>query len=152
MTFRAADNPMTENYGSYGGHIVMSDPDANLWRMYYKATLNGDVCIRLRTAPMVTTQIKKGAVENIDNGLSLNAVPNPFNFATNIELSLNRDQKAVLQLFNIKGELITTLFNEKMCSGNHKIIWNAEYLTPQMIVARLTTDNTVSSHTLILCK
>jgi len=69
MTIKAADNPHTEHYGSYGGHIVYPDEDANMWRQYYVATAGSEISVRLRTAPMSNPQTNERTVlYNFDTG------------------------------------------------------------------------------------
>ena len=51
--------------------------------------------------------------------------PNPFNPVTNISFSLPKDQNVRLNIFNMKGQLVNTLINEKRSAGKHTIHWNA---------------------------
>jgi len=50
--------------------------------------------------------------------------PNPFNPITTFSYSLAGESKVVLTLFNIKGQKIKTLVNEKQTAGNHQVIWD----------------------------
>lgn len=50
--------------------------------------------------------------------------PNPFNPCTSIVFTLNHEEKTELSVFNIKGQKIKTLLNDKVQAGNHKIIWD----------------------------
>jgi hypothetical protein len=50
--------------------------------------------------------------------------PNPFNPETVINFSLKQENQVKLEIFNVKGELIKTLVNGVMPSGQHHIIWN----------------------------
>ena len=51
--------------------------------------------------------------------------PNPFNPKINFEFSLNFAQYIYFQIFNIKGELVETLIQKQLNSGNHSLFWNA---------------------------
>jgi PKD repeat protein len=55
---------------------------------------------------------------------SLSAYPNPFNPSTTIEFSLVNNEKIEISVFNIMGQKITTLVDEKLDIGNHQITWN----------------------------
>lgn len=55
--------------------------------------------------------------------------PNPFNPETeiNFEISaLDNNQNCTLEIYNIKGQLVRTLWNETLPAGKHKIIWNGK--------------------------
>jgi hypothetical protein len=49
--------------------------------------------------------------------------PNPFNPDTRIDFSLKEDASVVLEVFNIKGQRVTTLVNEDLPAGNHSVVW-----------------------------
>jgi len=50
--------------------------------------------------------------------------PNPFNPTTNIEFSIPRSATIQLNVYNILGELVKTLVNGDIVSGNYKVTWN----------------------------
>ena len=50
--------------------------------------------------------------------------PNPFNPATTIHFSLKDPSHVTLDIFNIKGERIRRLVDEKLDSGNYHRVWN----------------------------
>ncbi len=51
--------------------------------------------------------------------------PNPFNPATTLRYALPRAERVTLQVFNLLGELITTLVDdEQQDAGYHAAIWN----------------------------
>ncbi len=52
--------------------------------------------------------------------------PNPFNPETNIAFSLAETSDVRIDVFNIKGQKVKTLVNEKLDKGNHSIIWGGE--------------------------
>jgi hypothetical protein len=52
--------------------------------------------------------------------------PNPFNPMTNIGFYLPRASFVTLKIYNILGQELETIINEKRKSGNHSITWNAD--------------------------
>lgn len=50
--------------------------------------------------------------------------PNPFNPDTNITFSLANTSHVILEIFNCKGEKITTLVNEVLEAEHHTVNWN----------------------------
>jgi DNA/RNA endonuclease YhcR with UshA esterase domain len=66
--------------------------------------------------------------------------PNPFNPSTEIEYSLVRPGITSLDIYNIRGERVTRLFEGEQAAGSHRITWNAEAMASGIYFARLTVD------------
>ncbi len=49
--------------------------------------------------------------------------PNPFNPETTINFSIHKPEEVELKIYNIKGQLVKTLIDEKIEPGVHKVIW-----------------------------
>ncbi len=58
--------------------------------------------------------------------LALSNHPNPFNPTTTISFSIPTDDKVVLKVYNIKGQLVKTLVNDHLEAGTHKAVWNGD--------------------------
>ena len=52
--------------------------------------------------------------------------PNPFNPTTTINYSLKENVKVLLNIYNIKGQLVKVLFNDFQNAGEHSAIWNGD--------------------------
>jgi len=50
--------------------------------------------------------------------------PNPFNPETTIRYSLKESVPVVIEIYNVKGQLVKTLVNEAKAAGNHSVVWN----------------------------
>jgi len=50
--------------------------------------------------------------------------PNPFNPETVIKFSLSKDSWATLRVYNILGQMVTTLVDEQKSAGEYAIKWN----------------------------
>jgi len=53
----------------------------------------------------------------------LPAVPNPFNPSTDISFTLSKDSWTTLQIYDLAGRLVTTLYNGPQSSGKHTVTW-----------------------------
>ncbi len=51
--------------------------------------------------------------------------PNPFNPVTTINYDLVQNTNVLLQVFNLKGQLIETLVNQHQDAGQYSVAWNA---------------------------
>lgn len=52
--------------------------------------------------------------------------PNPFNPTTSINFSLAKDSNVNLAIYNVKGQKVKTLINNKMTAGKHNIVWDGK--------------------------
>ncbi len=51
--------------------------------------------------------------------------PNPFNPSTTIRFELPRTVDVRLRVYNVKGELVSTLIDKRMSKGQGEVAWNA---------------------------
>ena len=52
--------------------------------------------------------------------------PNPFNPETTISFSIKEDCRVTIDVYNIKGQKVKTLVNEKLNAGAHQVIWHGK--------------------------
>ncbi len=50
--------------------------------------------------------------------------PNPFNTSTVIAYELPSDQDVTLEIYNVRGEKVITLFSGRQTAGRHQIRWH----------------------------
>ena len=50
--------------------------------------------------------------------------PNPFNPITEIKFALPEKSQVKLEIFNILGQVVTTLADREFSAGNHSLTWN----------------------------
>ncbi len=64
---------------------------------------------------------------NLPNEFKLNQnYPNPFNPSTTISFELPSSSWVSLKIYNVKGELITSIVDEHLSKGHHEFNWNAK--------------------------
>lgn len=97
------------------------------------------------------------AVSSINDGSSMTTVfdllqnyPNPFNSSTNIEFFIPESELASLEVFDILGNHISTLVNEKLSSGNHVVKFNSTGLPAGVYFYRLKSSDLVKIKKLIV--
>ena len=50
--------------------------------------------------------------------------PNPFNPETTIAFTLPKENRTILNIYNIRGQRVRSLWNDTLSEGHHKIVWN----------------------------
>lgn len=109
-------SPMFSLSLDQSGHLWGSDKWGTLFTLnYITTTLNVDI-----------KSVPPNHVELYQN------YPNPFNPSTNIRCSLPGNSEATLEIFDVLGKKITTVFHGALSSGSHTFLWNGldEHGTP----------------------
>ncbi len=96
----------------------------------------------------------QNAVQKIN--LSQN-YPNPFNPSTTICYSLNKDSNVNLEIYNIKGQKVKSLYQGFNTAGKHEVVWNGKdnhnkSVSSGIYLYRLTSDNKVVQKKMSLIK
>ena len=83
-----------------------------------------------------TTGLK--TLSSADNSYSLSQnYPNPFNPSTTIEFDLPKSSDVKIEVYNIAGQRIQILLNEKMSAGSHNVEFNAQNLSSGVYFYRI---------------
>lgn len=83
--------------------------------------------------------------------------PNPFNPETTISFDMAKAGKANLSIYNVKGQLVNTLFNGTANFGKNSFVWNGKDARGNNVPSglyfyRLTTDSNVETKKMMLMK
>ncbi|NNJ53297.1 MAG: T9SS type A sorting domain-containing protein, partial [Ignavibacteriaceae bacterium] len=78
--------------------------------------------------------------------------PNPFNPSTTIDYQLPENNNVSLKVYDILGNLVTTLVDQEMDAGYYTVSWNAGNLASGVYIYRFVSDSFISSKKLILMK
>ncbi len=78
--------------------------------------------------------------------LDTRCYPNPFNPETTISFTLPEDGNARVDVFNIRGQKVTTLCNERFGAGSHQVMWhgtddNGNQVSSGIYFYKLNTGN-----------
>jgi len=78
--------------------------------------------------------------------------PNPFNPVTRIDFTLPENQKVVLKIYNMLGELVREIINKETEAGSYSIKFNSTGLASGVYIYRLETSAYVASRKMMLLK
>ena len=78
--------------------------------------------------------------------------PNPFNPTTNIKFALPKTADVTLTIYNMLGQKVSTLINEKMNSGFHIVPFDASNLSSGMYIYRIQAGSFTSTKKMLLIK
>ncbi len=95
--------------------------------------------------------------ETEPSAVSLNVYPNPFNPETEIRFQLPEDSHVTLSIFNLLGQKVRGIIDEKMAMGYHSIKWDGKdalgnNLTSGIYIYRLEAGSFVGSKKLMLIR
>ena len=103
--------------------------------------------------------VKINSDENLDNNTiepiiySLNKpYPNPFNPSTMISFSVPLFDKVSINVYDLKGSLVTTLVDDYYHSGNHIINWDGSNFSSGSYIVKMKSSNFESSQIITLVK
>jgi len=83
--------------------------------------------------------------------------PNPFNPETTISFTIPHQANVEISVYNIKGQKVKTLVNEKRETGTHHVVWNGKDNADHSVGSgiyfyRLVCDDVVSVKKMLLLK
>lgn len=82
----------------------------------------------------------------------LYAYPNPFNPSTNIRFSLPEASNVNISVYNMLGQIVTTLANGTYEAGSYEILFDANELRSGIYIALMKTDKASVSQKIMLIK
>ncbi len=99
----------------------------------------------------VHTAAGVGDVVNARFNLGRN-YPNPFNPTTTIVFSLAKQSHARLEVFDATGKRLSTLVDEQMSAGDHRVTWQPFNLASGVYFARLTAEGKTAVTRMVLVR
>jgi predicted outer membrane repeat protein len=84
--------------------------------------------------------------------LKIQSYPNPFNPETNIVFELSADSDVLIEIYNIKGQKVTTLVDAPYKAGRHQFTWKAENLSSGIYLLNMIAEGDNTQKKLILLK
>ena len=134
---KAIDDSKQDNYVFIFNHLT------NAWK--FSMNIMGE---NLRKD---AGEVAKNLPIPTEYGLDQN-YPNPFNPSTRIDYRLPENNYVSLAVYDILGNLVTTLVNQEMEAGYHSVNWNAVGFSSGIYFYRIHSGSYVSTKKLILLK
>jgi len=78
--------------------------------------------------------------------------PNPFNPSTTINFTVPQAAEVTLTVYNVLGQEVAQLVNQRMSSGTHSVQFDASGLSSGMYIYRLEAGNNVQNKQMMLVK
>ena len=80
------------------------------------------------------------------------AYPNPFNPSTSISLDVSDAGNVNVSIYNLMGQMVSTLTEGYMNAGTYTLSWNASDQVSGMYLVRAETSGFVSTQKMLLIK
>ncbi len=80
------------------------------------------------------------------------AYPNPFNPSTNIRFDIMEEVKVKLEVYDLRGRLVTTLNNKNLEPGYYEINWDARTVASGPYFVRLSAGSFLNTQKITLIK
>ena len=143
LGYKDSDSSFSSGLSSNGDEVWLSDPLGNTKMVSLNSsveldgvqlsqsfTSDGDGCYTVPTpgennAECITLEIdvQTALPQNI---FLLNNYPNPFNPTTFIPIEMKNRENIIIEIFDIGGGLVKTIFNGPLVEGVHTFIWNGK--------------------------
>lgn len=104
----------------------------------------------IQITPMDPSFVDVGSVLPAEFKLFQN-YPNPFNPNTTFQYQLPQNSYVTLQIYNVLGQVVETLVDQRKEAGTHQIQWTA-HLSGGVYFCRLQADDVVQIKKLLLLK
>ena len=142
-----------DNEGGFGNNHIENISDAN--PTFTLASQFGSIDPLFYNAWDYTNQTPTGVEVGtlIPFNYSMNQnYPNPFNPSTKIEYEIQTSGLVTMKVFNLLGQVVTTLVSEKQDAGKHVVVFDASKLSSGIYLYQITSGSFVSTRKMVLMK
>ena len=89
----------------------------------------------------IPDKVEINNLSNVNKFILLQNYPNPFNPTTNINFSVGKLTNVELTVYNVLGQKVATLVNQRMAAGTYRIVWDASKMASGLYFYTMKTDN-----------
>lgn len=106
---------------------------------------------------VLVVEVKMATSNELENGVPFEYslqqnYPNPFNPSSTIRFGIPEAAEVQLTVYNMLGQMVGTLLNQKMQAGWHTVQFNAEGLSTGTYIYRIQAGKYVSTKKMLLIK
>lgn len=134
---------LQENVGPIGLNFTEHDSPMILKGAIINGVIYGDT---------TTTSVEYNKIKKANNFCLYQNYPNPFNSFTKIRFNIPNKSKVTLKVFNIIGEEIETIVDNRKMIGNCEVIWNSKNIPSGVYIYQIESEKYYESKKLILLK
>jgi len=136
------------SYGLNGKYLINYSPSEFSGTAPDLGYLGAAPDVNFQLEPIVTSILEYPETYSL-----LRAFPNPFNPSTTLEFTLYEPGNVEICIYNIRGQMIQTIFDRKLASGTYGFTFNASHLSTGMYICQLKQDGlSLSTQKLLLVK
>ncbi len=153
--------PISVNTSEYSGGIIKFTPQALLdenstYSIHLKEGISETENYTFGMNKIISFTTKAPtSVNDFNNPETYNlisAYPNPFNPTTTLEYQLKESSHVSIKVYDVIGNLVTTLLDKNITSGTHKIFFEANNLPSGVYFSQIITKNETKTIKILLTK
>ena len=130
------------------GYVPSGSGPAESQRSGSTTAMNRDVA----TATPVGLAGAEAAIAETPTEYAIGSYPNPFNPIATVSVDLPEDGWAAVKVYNVLGQLVSTLMDEHKTAGSYLVTFDGALLSSGLYVYTLETDQFRASKTMMLTK
>ncbi len=78
--------------------------------------------------------------------------PNPFNNSTTLEYGLKKDERVVIEIYDLLGRKVETLVDAYQPAGMHSVIWNAAHISTGIYFYKINAGDFSKTRKMLLLR
>lgn len=144
-------NLQTQTFINTSTKLVLGQQNLFRIRILWEKQINGRTALIESFRDMYLTGINNGITIPEKFSLSQN-YPNPFNPATNLEFRISELGFVSLKIYDVLGNEIATLVNERKTPGSYSVKWNASNFSSGIYFYKLIAGEFSETRRMLLLK